>query len=287
MNIKIQVANKLAKVEGSPSIVCGNSDYSIDFTFDAEWEGEAVKTARFVYVQNGTAKYQDISFTGSAVKVPVLSNTREVKVGVFAGDLQTTTPARIRCEPSILCGSMSADPTPGPDIGDGGSIHTRCFDGSFVGEFVDLKIGALRYGAFAECKEITKISLPNCTKILGSYTFYNMTNVEEVSLPNVTSGTFAATFYYCMKVKKIDLSSLGGAEIGANCFRNCSALETLIFGGDKINTITSTTNAFQGASANMIIYVPEALYDAYIAHPSWDSYKDRIKKRPVSGGVSQ
>lgn len=113
MNIKIQVADKRATVEGSPIIVCGNSDYSIDFTFDAEWEGEALKTARFVYVQNGTSKYQDVVFTGSTVNVPVLSNTREVKVGVFAGDLQTTTPARIRCEPSILCGSMKEDPTPG------------------------------------------------------------------------------------------------------------------------------------------------------------------------------
>ena len=112
-NIKITITNKRCTVQGSPVIVCGNSDYSIDFTFDAEWAGAAAKTARFVYVQEGAVKYQDVVFTGSGVEVPVLSNTREVRVGVFTGDLQTTTPARIPCERSILCGTgVPADPTP-------------------------------------------------------------------------------------------------------------------------------------------------------------------------------
>lgn len=111
--IAITVSDKHATVEGSPTIVCGNSNYFVKFTFDKEWDAEAVKTARFVYVQNGAVKYEDVLFKGNSVTVPVMANTKEVRVGVFAGNLQTTTPARIPCEPSIRCGTGApADPTP-------------------------------------------------------------------------------------------------------------------------------------------------------------------------------
>ena len=104
MNIKINIVNKRPTVEGTPIIVCGNSGYTIEFTFDAEWSDVAAKVARFVYAQAGKVKAMEVAFTGVTVEVPILSNTREVSVGVYAGDLRTTTPARILCERSILCG---------------------------------------------------------------------------------------------------------------------------------------------------------------------------------------
>lgn len=103
MIIDISIINKRPAVYGAPRIVCGNSGYNIQFTFDQEWANYTVKTARFVYAQGGQAKYQDVVFTGESVEVPVLSNVREVLVGVYSGDLKTTTPARILCEQSILC----------------------------------------------------------------------------------------------------------------------------------------------------------------------------------------
>ena len=105
MEIQINVANKHATVVGTPTIVCGNSEYAIKFSFDAEWSGESAKTARFVYTSGGVLKYDDVPFTGDTVSVPVLSNIREVYVGAFAGTKLATTPAVIPCEPSILCGA--------------------------------------------------------------------------------------------------------------------------------------------------------------------------------------
>lgn len=113
MEIKINVLNKYPSVEGSPVIVCGNSDYTIDFLFDSEWIASAAKTARFVYVQDGEVKYTDVVFTGTTVDVPVLSNTKEVLIGVYEGDLHTTAPVRIPCKKSIRCGTGAPeDPTP-------------------------------------------------------------------------------------------------------------------------------------------------------------------------------
>lgn len=103
MVIKVNIADKWATVTGEPVIVCGNSSYTVEFTFDDEWNGLDTKTARFVYVQDGEVKYQDVDFTGTTAPVPVMANTKEVRVGVFAGSQLTSTPVVIPCEPSIRC----------------------------------------------------------------------------------------------------------------------------------------------------------------------------------------
>ncbi len=111
--LKINITEKVATVWGKPAIVCGNSDYVIEFDFDDEWADRLTKTARFAYNKGGLIRYQDIVFTGNTVTVPVLDDITEVFVGVFSGNLATTTPARIPCAPSIRCGTGApADPPP-------------------------------------------------------------------------------------------------------------------------------------------------------------------------------
>lgn len=115
-NISINVANKIASVIGSPAIICGNSDYIINFTFDEEWETFSFKTARFIYKEGDTLRFIDIAFTGSTVAVPILSKVEEVYVGVYAGDLHTTTPTRILCKKSILCDDPEQHVDPPEDV---------------------------------------------------------------------------------------------------------------------------------------------------------------------------
>ena len=112
-DIQISITDKRPQVIGAPVIVCGNSDYTLSFSFDGDWSATGAKTARFVYVQDGEVKYQDVAFTGTTAKVPTLFNIKEVRVGVYAGNLQTSTPVVIPCECSIRCGTAApSDPTP-------------------------------------------------------------------------------------------------------------------------------------------------------------------------------
>lgn len=107
MIINIQIRRKKAS---SPAarIVCGNTDYQIAFTFDSEWDAYTTKTARFIW--NG--QYADVVFSGNVCDVPKITDTTLCMVGVFAGDLHTTTPAYIKCDRSILCGDGSpAEPS--------------------------------------------------------------------------------------------------------------------------------------------------------------------------------
>lgn len=114
-DIGISVTNKIAQVSGSPVIVCGNSDYTVNFTLDSEWDAYTAKTARFAYYKNGVFQYTDVLFEGDSVFAPVLNDVDEVAIGVYAGDLHTSTPARIPCARSITDGDAVHDP-PAPDV---------------------------------------------------------------------------------------------------------------------------------------------------------------------------
>ena len=108
-NIIIIVREKIAQAVGDTHIVCGNSDYIAVFDFDAEWDAYETKTARFIW--NG--KYTDVVFVGSECPVPVILDAFGVLVGVYAGDLHTTTAATVDTEKSILCrNGLPADPPP-------------------------------------------------------------------------------------------------------------------------------------------------------------------------------
>lgn len=104
-NINITVAGKIA-TNMSPGVViiCGNSDYTVTFSFDDEWNALPLKTARFIYTKGGRLTYTEVPFVGNEVAVPVLSDITDVFVGVYAGDLHTTTPARVLTKRSTLCG---------------------------------------------------------------------------------------------------------------------------------------------------------------------------------------
>lgn len=107
-DINISVENKIAESDGS-SYICGNSDFVVNFAFDSEWDAYGTKTARFSY--NGS--YVDVVFDGNQCAIPIISDTYFFLVGVYAGNLHTTTPARVPCKKSILCDTGSpADPTP-------------------------------------------------------------------------------------------------------------------------------------------------------------------------------
>lgn len=106
MEINISVSKKVAFAERGTIVVCGNGDYVAKFTFDEEWAKYETKTARFKW----GGKYTDVVFSGDECAMPIINNTCIAEVGVYAGDLHTTTPALIRCKRSILCGNEPESP---------------------------------------------------------------------------------------------------------------------------------------------------------------------------------
>lgn len=96
--IRIVVRDKVATLEDKAQfLVCGNNDYEVVFDFDEEWQGISVKTGVFVY--GDTPIYQP--FTDNVCEGVEIKNATLCAIGVFAGDIKTTTGATISCKPSI------------------------------------------------------------------------------------------------------------------------------------------------------------------------------------------
>ena len=115
--IQISVRDKIATQTDGTVIINGNSDYSIEFDFDAEWTDLNNKIGIFAYNDAAAHKwaYQTVMFSGNTCTVPILRDIHCVYVGVTAGNVRVTTPAKVQCRLSISDYADTEEP-PSADI---------------------------------------------------------------------------------------------------------------------------------------------------------------------------
>lgn len=88
--INISVKKKIATLTDiNFELVGGNSDYKVVFDFDEDWLGYNVKTALFVF---GDRTVEQV-IGGNVCDGVAIENATICYVGVFSGDMATTTPA--------------------------------------------------------------------------------------------------------------------------------------------------------------------------------------------------
>lgn len=115
--IHINVKNRVATANGDSRIINGNSDYNIEFDFDAEWADLKNKVGIFAYNDAAAHKwaYQTVMFSGNTCTVPILRDIHCVYVGVTAGNVRVTTPAKVQCRLSISDYADTEEP-PSADV---------------------------------------------------------------------------------------------------------------------------------------------------------------------------
>ena len=97
--LTVTVRNKVPEISYGDYLVSDNKQLRIVFDLDSEWDAYAHKTARF----NLDGWQFDIAFTGDTVTLPLLpAYTGELKAGLYAGDLATTTAVSIPVRDSVL-----------------------------------------------------------------------------------------------------------------------------------------------------------------------------------------
>lgn len=97
-DLYLTVRQRIARAEGMPVIVCGNSDYTVHCSFDSEWDAYPKKRMRVCFrTRKGKAVFYDIGMTGNTEPMPVVRDIAGVEIGFYAGDICTTAPARIPC----------------------------------------------------------------------------------------------------------------------------------------------------------------------------------------------
>lgn len=121
--IVIKVVDKVPIVVSGPQyVVCDNSDYIVVWQLDEEWAQFEHRTMQVNY-KDGT--YERVLFTGDSCTLPAIPVPGPVHVGLFAGDIHTTRPARLLAVRSATtdCGE-ERNPTP-----DGYAQAIKALDG--------------------------------------------------------------------------------------------------------------------------------------------------------------
>lgn len=113
--IRISVKDKIASlVDEGQFLVCGNNDYEVVFEFDSAWDGVTAKTALFVFGDEPIT----VPFDGEVCPGVAIEGATMCAIGVYAGNLKTTTGACVKCIPSIRDMGDGAPKPPTPEVYD-------------------------------------------------------------------------------------------------------------------------------------------------------------------------
>ena len=118
-DITIRIRDKVATVVGTPApvIVCGNSGYKAVFDLDEEWSSYELLTMRVSWTDtfSGQPRHTDVPYLAlyGFAEIPTIADAYEVSIGLYAGNLSTSTGARIQCERCVTDGgTYHEDPDP-------------------------------------------------------------------------------------------------------------------------------------------------------------------------------
>lgn len=121
------IKDKIIKLDkaslGGKKVVSINSGYVANFIFDEEWDG-LIKTVRFI----NDGEFVDVVLPETnTCKIPLeILRSGTLEVGVFAGDLTTTTTAKVNVLASVLEDTYEpADPISPPSGGTVFSVNGK------------------------------------------------------------------------------------------------------------------------------------------------------------------
>lgn len=131
--------------------------------------------------------------------------------------------------------------------------------GTISGEYVSDKVTSVKDYAFAECANLTSISLPNCTSV-SAYAFRTCEALESANLPNCVSFVKARDrggwyFAEAVKLKTINIPNLITIQDGTRAFAGCVSLEE--FNAPNLTSIGSTSTMFSQCTKVMKISFPK------------------------------
>lgn len=107
--IHVAVRNGTAFQTDHRPYTAGDGETWVVFDLEEGWADYPAKVARF-QTENG---YQDVMFRGEKCHVPQFPYAQKLEVGLYAGNLRTTTPARLFVRPGIRSAwGPPADPEP-------------------------------------------------------------------------------------------------------------------------------------------------------------------------------
>lgn len=112
--------------------------------------------------------------------------------------------------------------------------------------------GNILNGAFYDCSNLIKITIPDKITSIGDDAFYDCSSLQNVTIPDGVASIGSDAFYDCNSLQNIVIPD-SVTNIGANAFANCSSLTDIVVP----NSVTIIHNdAFSGCSSLKSLILP-------------------------------
>ncbi len=134
--------------------------------------------------------------------------------------------------------------------------------------FSNVKV--VKSSAFEKCLALVNANFPS-VETCAYHSFYS-SGIKKVNMPTLKA--MERAFESCTSLESVDLTEV--PTIGANAFKGCTALKTVIIRNQEFVSLTATS-AFQNSNTKFIIYVLDDLVDSYKEGTNWSTYANRIK----------
>lgn len=116
--------------------------------------------------------------------------------------------------------------------------------------------GYVPFGAFADCADLTSVTIGGTTTKIGEAAFKQCTNLSEVTLPASLTDVSKFLFNECGSLSSITIPA-SVKTISAYAFAECANLKEILFGGNNLTAIEE--KAFYGCIALKTLLLPAGL----------------------------
>ena len=142
---------------------------------------------------------------------------------------------------------------------------TKSSSGSYSGDIVipetvvlngtTYTVTSIGESAFAKCKDVTSVYIPNTVKKIGITAFSNCSSLTKIKIPNSVTSLGDGAFDSCSKLKSATISN-AIKKLGVGVFQHCHALASVNI-PESVNNIESW--AFYDCKSLTSIYIPNSV----------------------------
>ena len=159
--------------------------------------------------------------------------------------------------------------------GDVISIGQKAFAGckNLISISIPNSVTNIGSGAFKNCTSLTSITIPNSVTSIASETFSGCSSLTSISIPNKVTSIEKEAFFYCTSLSSVIIPNTM-KTIGSSSFNNCSALKDMYCYAEEVPYTESWV--FYSSTNNATLHVPAASVSLYQNAIWWNEFMNIV-----------
>jgi hypothetical protein len=132
-------------------------------------------------------------------------------------------------------------------------------------------------------RTLSTYSIKEGTRWIGSYAFADCSNLTSITIPNSVTSIGEEAFWNCSRLTSITIPN-SVTSIGISAFEDCSSLTSITC--EAVNPPTLGDDVFEGVNKSIPLYVPAQSIDLYKAADQWKDFTNILPIGSQSGDVT-